>query len=53
MIDYTTKLGRQQAEALQNHVNANLHDIGKGEARHRKYKRLKLGGDQASDRSSD
>jgi hypothetical protein len=27
--------------------------IGQGEARHRKYKRLKLGGGQAYDRSSD
>jgi hypothetical protein len=26
---------------------------GRGEARHRNYKRLKLGGDQAYDRSSD
>jgi hypothetical protein len=28
-------------------------NIGQDEARHRKYKRLKLGGDQAYDRSSD
>jgi hypothetical protein len=27
--------------------------IGQGEARHRKYKRLKLGGGQGYDRSSD
>jgi hypothetical protein len=27
--------------------------MGQGEAKHRKYKRLKLGGDQAYDRSSD
>jgi hypothetical protein len=27
-------------------------NIGKGEAQHRKYKRLKLGGGQAYDRSS-
>jgi hypothetical protein len=28
-------------------------NIGQGEAQHRKYKRLKLGGGQAYDRSSD
>jgi hypothetical protein len=36
-----------------NHENANVRNIGQGEARHRKYKRLKLGGGQAYDRSSD
>jgi hypothetical protein len=30
-----------------------LRNIGQGEAQHRKYKRLKLGGGQAYDRSSD
>jgi hypothetical protein len=34
-------------------VNENVRTIGQGEARHRKYKRLKLGGGQAYDRSSD
>jgi nitrate reductase alpha subunit len=53
IYDYITKLYRQQAEVIQNHVNANVRDIGKGEARHRKYKRLKLGGGQAYYRSSD
>jgi hypothetical protein len=38
-----TKLSRQQAEVIQNHENANVRNIGQGEARHRKYKRLKLG----------
>jgi hypothetical protein len=47
------KLSRQQAEVIQNHENANVRNIGQGEARHRKYKRLKLGGGQAYDRSSD
>jgi hypothetical protein len=46
-------LYKQQAEAIQNHEIANVSDIGKGEVRHRKYKRLKLGGGQAYDRSSD
>jgi hypothetical protein len=52
IYDYITKLCRQQAEVIQNHENANVRDIGKGEARRRKYKRLKLGGGQAYDRSS-
>jgi hypothetical protein len=33
--------------------NEHVRGIGQGEARHRKYKRLKLGGGQAYDRSSD
>jgi hypothetical protein len=49
VYDYITKLRRQQA---QNYENANVRNIGQGEARHRKYKRLKLGGGQAYDRSS-
>jgi hypothetical protein len=49
---YITKLCRQQAEVIQNHENANVRNIGLGEPRHRKYKRLKLGGGQAYDRSS-
>jgi hypothetical protein len=48
-----TKLCRQQAEIIVNHDNANVRYIGQGRARHRKYKRLKLGGGQAYDRSSD
>jgi hypothetical protein len=44
---------RQQAEVIQNHDNENVRNIGQGEARHKKYKRLKLGGGQAYDRSSD
>jgi hypothetical protein len=47
-----TKLCRQQAEFILNHDNENVRYIGQGEARHRKYKRLKLGGGQAYDRSS-
>jgi hypothetical protein len=41
IYDYITKLCRQQTEVIQNHVNANIRDMGKCEARHRKYKRLK------------
>jgi hypothetical protein len=53
VYDYMTKLCRQQTEVILNHDNENVHDIGQGEVRHRKYKRLKLGGGQAYDRSSD
>jgi hypothetical protein len=47
VYDYITKLRRQQAEVIQNHDNENVHNIGQGEAQHRKYKTLKLGGGQA------
>jgi hypothetical protein len=50
---YITKLCRQQAEVIQNHENVNVRNIGQGETRHGKYRRLKLGGGQAYDRSSD
>jgi hypothetical protein len=52
VYDYMTKLSRQQAEVIQNHESANVRNIGQGEAQHRKYKRLKVGGGQAYDRSS-
>jgi hypothetical protein len=48
VYDYITKLFRQQAEVIQNHKNEHVCGIAQGEARHRKYKRLKLGGAQAS-----
>jgi hypothetical protein len=44
---------QQQADVMQNHENANVRNIGKGEAWLREYKRLKLGGSQAYDHSSD
>jgi hypothetical protein len=50
MYDYITKLCRQQAEVIQNHENNYVRGIGQGEARHRKYEKLKLGGGQAYDR---
>jgi hypothetical protein len=53
VYDYMTKLCRQQKGVILNHDNENVHDIGQSEARHRKYERLKLGGGQAYDRSSD
>jgi hypothetical protein len=53
VYDYITKLCRQQAEVIQIHDNENVRTIGQGEALHRKYKRLNLGGSQAYDRSCD
>jgi hypothetical protein len=50
MYDYITKLCRKQAEVIQNHENEHVHGTGESEARHRKYKRLKLGGGQTYDR---
>jgi hypothetical protein len=41
----------QQAGVIQNHDNENVRNIGQGEARHRKYKRLKLGGGHVYNRS--
>jgi hypothetical protein len=52
VYDYITKLCRRQAEVILNHENPNVRAIGQGEPRHRKYKRLKLGGGQAYDRST-
>jgi hypothetical protein len=48
-----TRPWRQKAEVIQNYENKHVHSIGQDEARHRKYKRLKLGGGQAYDLSSD
>jgi hypothetical protein len=53
VYDYITKLCRTQTEVLLNHVNPNVRGTGQGEARHRKYKRLKLGSGQAYDSSAD
>jgi hypothetical protein len=40
VYDFITKLFRQQAEVIQNHRNENFRNIGQGESRHRKCKRL-------------
>jgi hypothetical protein len=53
IYDYITKLCKKQAKIIQNHGNANVCNIGQGEPRHGKFKRLKLGGGQAYHRSSD
>jgi hypothetical protein len=47
VYDYIIKLYRQQAEVIQNHNNENVRNTGQGEAQHKKYKKLKLGGGQA------
>jgi hypothetical protein len=53
VYDYITKLSLQQVEVIRNHENEHVRSMGQDEVRHRKYKRLKLAGDQAYDRSSD
>jgi hypothetical protein len=50
VYDYVIKLCRQQAEIVQNPENEHVRSIGQGKARHRTYKRLKLGGGQAYNR---
>jgi hypothetical protein len=44
VYDYITKLCRQQAEVVENHENESVRYNGQGEARHRKYRRLKFEG---------
>jgi hypothetical protein len=53
VCDYITKLCKRQAEVISNHENGHVRSIAQDEARHRKYKRLKLGGGQGYDLSSD
>jgi hypothetical protein len=53
VYDYVTKLCRQQPKVTENQKNEHVRSTGQGKARHRKYKRLKLGGSQVYDRSSD
>jgi hypothetical protein len=45
------KMCRQQTEVIQNNENELVHSKGQGEARHRKYWRLKLGSGQTYDHS--
>jgi hypothetical protein len=52
VYNYIAKTCRQQAEVIQSHENENVRYIGQGEARHRKYKKLKLGGGHVYNRSS-
>jgi hypothetical protein len=41
-----------QAAVIKNHGNVNVPNMGQGEAQHRKYKKLKLGGGQTYDCSN-
>jgi hypothetical protein len=50
---FITKLCKQQAKIIQHHKNIHVGNIGQGEGRHRKCKKLKLGGGQAYDCLSD
>jgi hypothetical protein len=52
VYDYITKLCRRHAEVILNHENPNVRAIGQGQPRHKKYKKLELGGGQAYDHSS-
>jgi hypothetical protein len=51
--DYITKLCRARAEVILNHRNPNVRGTGQGEAMHREYNSLKLGGGQAYYGSAD
>jgi hypothetical protein len=42
----------QREKGIHNHKNGNVRYIGRGEAKHGKYKRLKLGGGHVYDCSS-
>jgi hypothetical protein len=53
VYDYITELCRIQAGVILNHVNTNVRGTAQYKARHRKYKRLKLGGGLVYDRSAD
>jgi hypothetical protein len=50
---YITKVCRREAEVIQNHEIEYVRGLVQREARHRKFKRPKLGDVQAYDRSSD
>jgi hypothetical protein len=52
ICDYITKLCRHKQNLYEIMKMQNARHIGQGEARHRKHKRLKLGGGQGFDRSS-
>jgi hypothetical protein len=52
MYDYITKLRRTQAKVILNLIKPNVHGTGQGETTHKKYKRLKLSGGVAYDRSA-
>jgi hypothetical protein len=45
--------GKKKVKEFLNHLNTFVRCVGQGEAKRRKYKRLKLGGGQAYDRTAD
>jgi hypothetical protein len=54
VLDFITKLCRQEAEVIQNHHHCtHVRNTGQGEAQHGRYKRLILCGGQAFERSND
>jgi hypothetical protein len=52
-VEIEHEIMQATTEVIQNHENENVRYIGQGEARYRKYKRLKLGGGHVYDCSSD
>jgi hypothetical protein len=53
VFHHITILCRRQAEVIQNHLNSKFRATGQGGAMHRKHTRLKVGGGQAYEPSSD
>jgi hypothetical protein len=51
-LPYVTKFCMQQSEVVQDHGSERVRSIGQGETRHRRCKRLKLGGGEAYGRSN-
>jgi hypothetical protein len=44
VYDFITQLQGHQAKVIHSHAKKTFHNKGQGEATHRKYKRLKVGG---------
>jgi hypothetical protein len=53
VYDCITKLCRTQTQLIVNDVNPNTSGTGEGQARHRMYKKFKLGDGQAYGHSAD
>jgi hypothetical protein len=53
VYDYTTNCAGDKQKSYKIMENEHVRSIEEGEARHRKFRRLKLGGGQAYVRSSD
>jgi hypothetical protein len=52
VYDYISKLYKQQAQIFRNNENSYFRNIGQGDALGRKYRRIKLGSEQAHGRES-